>query len=97
MVGAKELPIPARAAEDGLEVLRVFMKPDRSMELTLAPAFDDPKAWGVLLAHVARHAAIAYVKKGGHDGNDVVRAIREGLTEEWSNPNPGDRATPTKR
>jgi hypothetical protein len=85
-VAKKELPIPPNASKDGVEVLRVWINADKGMEVTLKPAFDDPKVWGILLVDIARHVARAYIDQGKFSEAEVARAIRDGFSAEWNNP-----------
>jgi hypothetical protein len=43
------------------------------------------RAWGLLLADVARHAAKAYANEG-HNPADVLARIRQLLDAEFANP-----------
>ena len=55
-----ELPIPQQASKggDSSEVLRVWLVGE-STQFVLRPVWEDPAAWGVLLADLARHIAAA--------------------------------------
>ncbi|MEM7234506.1 MAG: DUF5076 domain-containing protein [Planctomycetota bacterium] len=81
-----ELPTPPNATDDGtVEVLRVWAGPDEPQQLTLRPIWQDPGAWGLMLADIARHAAAAYADKGA-DPDQVLARIRELFEAEWENP-----------
>lgn len=68
MVGEREprLLEPPPLAEDAaaVEVLRVWARPGDAQQVALKATWEDPGAWGLLLADVARHAANAYAVEG---------------------------------
>ena len=85
---AQELSPPPIATSDpkAVEVLRVWAASgDGPVQLTLHVHWKDPLAWGLLLADVARHAALAY-DRAGQDSARVLHLIREGFDAEWSSP-----------
>lgn len=93
---ARELPIPpsSQISGDAAEVLRVWINADRSMDVSLIPAFEDPGAWGILLVDIARHVARAYASSGEGSEEAVLEAIRELFTAEWESPTDPGRTTP---
>lgn len=68
-----------------VEVLRVWAAPGAPQQLTLQPTWGDPGAWGLLLADVARHAALAYQREG-HDLDEALGRILALLDAELSSP-----------
>ena len=78
-------PPVAMSNAEAVEILRVWAAPGAPQELTLRTCWQDPGAWGLLLADVARHAAQAYQREG-HDPSEVLRRIRELFDAEWSSP-----------
>lgn len=54
---------PAALERGGVEVLRAVVV-DGALHVSLRPAFDDPQAWGMLLADVARHVSRIYESEG---------------------------------
>lgn len=48
--------------------------------------WDDPAAWGVLLADMARHVATAYHQSGGHDAGDALERVLVGFASEFGSP-----------
>jgi hypothetical protein len=57
----RSLPTPPIANDPiAMEALRVWVRADAGQQLVLNPIWDEPEAWGLLLADIARHAARAY-------------------------------------
>ncbi len=81
-----ELQVPPRAreAKEGLEVLRAAVI-DGGLHVTLRRAFDDPSAWGVLLADVAHQVARVYGQEGDKE-EDVLTKIRAAFATEVDTP-----------
>ena len=50
---------PAALEQGGVEVLRAVII-DGGLHVSLRRAFEDPEAWGMLIADVARHIARVY-------------------------------------
>jgi hypothetical protein len=70
------LQIPPGAQEKGgVEVLRAAVI-DGGLHVTLRRAFDDPQAWGILLADVARQVARVYDQQGERKEAEVMSVIR---------------------
>jgi len=54
---------PAALERGGVEIVRAVVV-DGALHVSLRPAFDDPQAWGMLLADVARHVSRIYQNEG---------------------------------
>ena len=80
-----ELPPIAKSNAQAVEVLRVWAAPGQPQQLTLKTTWEDPGAWGLLLADVARHAANAYTNEG-HAKAEVLMRIRQLLDAEFAAP-----------
>ncbi len=82
-----ELDPPPISAQNpaAVEVLRVWAAPGESQQLTLQVTWKDPRAWGLMLVDIARHAANAYEAEG-FDPAAVLDSIREMWDVEWSDP-----------
>jgi hypothetical protein len=78
-------PPVATSNPEAVEILRVWAAPGSPQQLTLRTCWEDPGAWGLLLADVARHAAQAYEREG-QDAEQVLRRILELFDAEWSSP-----------
>lgn len=81
---ALQIP-PSAQGKDGLEVLRAAVI-EGGLHVTLRRAFEDPRAWGMLLADVAQQVAQAYAQEDGRTIDDVVVQIREGFSGELDAP-----------
>jgi Domain of unknown function (DUF5076) len=79
---------PAAMEQGGVEVLRAVIV-DGGLHVSLRRAFDDPEAWGMLIADVARHIARIYAteKKMAEDETLArVRAIFEAEMDAPTDP-----------
>lgn len=81
---------PSALDKGGVEVLRAAIV-DGGLHVTLRRAFDDPQAWGMLLADVTRHIARIYAGEGMGDEEMIIERVRsmydaeiEAPTEEGS-------------
>ena len=83
------LPIPAAASRDprSLEVLRVWIaNGDQHVALAFG-MWEDPAAWGLLLADLARHIAEAHAQQEAQvDAEDFLEQIRNGFEAELDGP-----------
>ncbi len=80
------LHIPPTAADKGgIEVLRAGVV-DGSLNVMLRRAFNDPRAWGILLADVARQVSRVYAQEKNEEEAQVLAAIRDAFAAEISAP-----------
>jgi Domain of unknown function (DUF5076) len=80
------LQIPPTALEQGgFEVLRAAIV-DGALHVSLRRAFDDPEAWGMLIADVARHIARIYAKEAGMREDEVLERVRAIFEAEMDAP-----------
>ena len=83
------LAIPPEALDKGgVEVLRAAIV-EGGLHVSLRRAFDDPEAWGMLLADVARHIARIYARETAMTEDQVldrVRSIFEAEMDAQSDP-----------
>ena len=80
------LVIPPTALEQGgVEVLRAAIV-DGGLHVSLRRAFDDPEAWGMLIADVARHVARIYATEGQFPEEQTLDRIRALFNAEMDNP-----------
>ena len=77
MMGAFEaLNVPPAALESGgTEVLRAAIV-DGGLHISLRRAFDDPEAWGMLIADVTRHVARIYAAEDKFREDETIERIR---------------------
>lgn len=82
-----ELKIPdaAKADSKAVEILRIWLS-DGSQRVSLKTGvWDDPKAWGLMLADLARHGANAYAVDGA-DREETLRRVVHGFQIEMDSP-----------
>lgn len=70
---------------NAVEVLRVWAAEGSPQQFTLQSTWDDPAAWGLLLADLAHHAARAYAANGLSETAAFERIVA-GLRAELENP-----------
>ena len=76
---------PAALEEGGTEVLRCAVV-GGALHVSLRRAFDDPQAWGMLIADVTRHVARIYANETGTDEGRIVERIRDMFDMEMDSP-----------
>jgi hypothetical protein len=89
MFGSRsELKIPPAAKADpaSSEILRVWLAGGSQHISLKADAWDDPAAWGLLLADLAHHVANAYVAAGQHTQQQAYQRVLAGLSAELQSP-----------
>ena len=84
--GFDALHIPPAAMEQGgVEVLRAVIV-DGGLHVSLRRAFDDPEAWGMLIADIARHIARIYAKESAMSEETVLERVRAIFESEMDAP-----------
>ena len=83
----RALVIPPGALEDaeGAEVLRAWIA-NKGLHVSLAPAFDSPEPWGMMLVDIARHAARAMAAEKICTEAEALNRIRAIIDAEWEEP-----------
>jgi len=66
---------PAALDQGGIEVLRAVIV-DGALHVALLRAFDDPEAWGMLIADVTRHVARIYAQEGKFKEEETLARVR---------------------
>src|SRR5689334_24896319 len=80
------LVIPPTALEQGgVEVLRAAIV-DGGLHVSLRRAFDDPEAWGMLIADVSRHVARIYATEKNVPEDQTLARIRNIFEAELDAP-----------
>jgi hypothetical protein len=80
------LVIPPTALEQGgVEVLRAAVV-EGALHVSLRRAFDDPEAWGMLIADVARHVARIYATEDKFPEAQTLERIRTLFNAELDTP-----------
>jgi hypothetical protein len=85
----KFLDVPAAASRDkaSFEVLRVWIAEQGQHVSIRSGAWEDPFAWGIVLADLARHIALAQQIQHPETDVDVfVERLLEGFHAEIENP-----------
>jgi len=88
MADSDELLIPDVATKDrnSFEVLRVWVA-NKGQHVSLRTGlWDDPAAWGIMLADLARHVANAYQQDAGLDRLKSLQRIKTALDAELGSP-----------
>jgi hypothetical protein len=78
-------PPPLALEQGGFEVLRCVIV-DTSLHVSIRRAFDDPQAWGMLIADITRHVARIYAQEGGADEETTIARIRDMYDAEMDAP-----------
>ena len=88
MAQKDQLDIPDVAARDleSFEILRVWIA-DNHQHVTLrAGVWEDPAAWGLMLADLARHVVNTYEPATVADRKEILTRIRLGFEAEFQSP-----------
>lgn len=89
MGSEKVLSVLPAAQRDkaSFEVLRVWIAEQGQHVSIRSGAWDDPFAWGIVLADLARHIALAHELQGeAVDKDAFLERLLEGFTAEIDNP-----------
>jgi len=89
MGAEKTLAIPPAAQRDkaSFEVLRVWIAQQGQHVSIQSGAWDDPFAWGIVLADLARHIALAHtLQNQSTDEEAFLARLLEGFQAEIDNP-----------
>ena len=89
MASQKSLDIPAAAQRDkaSFEVMRVFIAEQGQHVSIQSGAWEDPFAWGIVLADLARHIALAHQMQNSKvDPEAFLERLLEGFQAEIDNP-----------
>jgi hypothetical protein len=76
---------PAAVERGGVEVLRAAVI-EGGLHVALRRAFDDPQAWGMLIADVARHAARIFATETKLSEEEALEIIRSMFDAEMDAP-----------
>ncbi len=66
---------PAAMEQGGVEVLRCVIV-DGALHVSLRRAFDDPEAWGMLIADITRHVARIYATEDRFREEETIARVR---------------------
>ncbi len=79
-------PPSARTDAKSFELARLWIADGSPRVALRVDLWDDPAAWGLLLADVARHIAVAYSQSAGHDAGDTLERVLIGFRAEFESP-----------
>src|SRR5437762_9166088 len=80
------LRVPPAASEfGGVEVLRAVVV-NGTLHVSLRRAFDDPEAWGMVIADVTRHVARIYATEDAFPERETIERIRSLFDAEMDSP-----------
>jgi Domain of unknown function (DUF5076) len=84
MSNLDHLSIPEAAGSDpaAFELLRVWVAHNEQHVSLKTGVWDDPAAWGIMLADLARHVAEAYKQDEGRDVAATLGRIKAGIDAE---------------
>jgi hypothetical protein len=89
MAADKFLDLPPAAQRDkaAFEVLRVWIAEQGQHVSIRSGAWEDPFAWGIVLADLARHIALAHeIQNNSTDKEAFLARLLEGFDAEIENP-----------
>jgi Domain of unknown function (DUF5076) len=88
MSTTRQLGIPDAALRDekSYEIARVWVAEKAEHVSLLIGTWDDPVAWGIVLADLARHVANGYEQDKGPDRSETLQRIRVAMTAELDDP-----------
>ena len=78
-------PPPTALEMGGTEILRAAIV-EGGLHVSLRPAFDDPEAWGMLIADVTRHVARIYRTESNMPEDRTIERIRNIFDAEMDAP-----------
>jgi hypothetical protein len=76
---------PAGKRDGGVEILRAGIVgdgPAQGLALSLMRAFEEPRAWGMLLGGIAQDIANLYARETKISADDALAAIRDAFAQE---------------
>ncbi len=88
MADSNQLRVPDAARNDrkSFELLRVWIANQEQHISLRAGIWDDPVAWGMMLADLAGHIADSFEQGAGLDRSEALDRIREGFEAELESP-----------
>jgi uncharacterized protein DUF5076 len=84
--GSLSIPPSVESDPNALEVARVWVSRGTQQVILRVEAWDDPAAWGILLADLARHVANAYEPLDAAARARALERVVSGLDAELSAP-----------
>lgn len=84
---------PATLEKGGVEILRAGVV-EGTLHIAIRRAFDDPQAWGMVIADVARHVARIHAMETGTSETETVERIRGMFDAELDGGTEGEAPRP---
>jgi hypothetical protein len=90
-----QLPIPPAATSDAKarEIARIWGASGGQHVTLASELWNDPAAWGIMLADLARHVANAYQQSRDMEPSQVLACVKEGLDAQWGWPTDQPKGT----
>ena len=88
MAQSDQLPIPAAAQRDpkSFELLRVWVADQRQHVSLRVGVWNDPAAWGLMLADLAKHIVSTYEQELAKDRLQTLQRIKAAFDAELESP-----------
>jgi hypothetical protein len=88
MAQKNQLAVPGEALRDpkSFEVLRVWIADNNQHVSLRAGVWEDPAAWGLMLADLARHIVNTYEPATASDREQILNRIKRGFDAELQTP-----------
>jgi Domain of unknown function (DUF5076) len=88
MSASSQLSVPDAALRDdkSYEIARIWVAEKAEHVSLLIGSWDDPVAWGIVLADLARHVANGYEQDEGLDRSETLQRIRAAMMAELDDP-----------
>lgn len=80
------IPHPALSDAEAFEILRVWVAHKQQVVTIKTGIWEDPKIWGMMLADLAKHIALAFQQDEGRETDETLRLIRGGFDLELDHP-----------
>jgi len=80
------IPEPAKRDPTSIEIMRVWIADDNQHFTLRGDIWDDPAAWGLLLADLARNLATSYCQDAAIPAEEALARIKDAFTVELENP-----------
>jgi Domain of unknown function (DUF5076) len=83
-----EMVPPPAAIQDAksFEIARLWVAGGAQHVALRSDVWPDPAAWGIMLADLARHVALAYHQKDNHDVEHTLERVLAGFHTELESP-----------
>ena len=77
-----EIPEATETDSNAFELLRVWIANKQQHVSLRGGVWEDPAAWGIMLADLARHIAESYKNEQGRDVDTTIKRIMAGIRAE---------------